>query len=133
MSTEIIEAYEALYPKFPWKKFREANRAVNWELWNGPLPSEYWTKVEPLEAYKWEGYQKGLDDIEEMLGDLPSTMYWDTDFDCLMETDPYDEESNWEESNDPDFEGEMTYFGPIEYYKIDTAKELPHDEVWKMI
>lgn len=130
---KLIEAYMEKYPKFEWAKFFDVDRAVNWELWNGPLPDNYWTYVEPLKHYEWKNWEQGLEDISEMLDELPATMYWDADFDCLMEKDPYEDGSNWEESDDPDFKGEMDYFGPQEYYRITTAEELLYTEVWKMI
>lgn len=131
--SKLIVAYKEQFPEFRWDKFFEIDRAVNWELWNGSLPDNYWTEVEPLEHYRWVNWERGLEDLKEMLDELPAEMFWDNDWDGLMENDPYDDESYWEPSEDPDFEGEMDYYGPQEYYKIETAKELLYDEVWKMI
>lgn len=84
-----------IYPDFPWDKFYEADKSVNWELWHGPLPSNYWTYVEPLEHYRWKGWEQGLEDIRKMLEDLPREVWYDGDADWVSLTDPDDDDTNW--------------------------------------
>ena len=92
------------YTDFPWDRFKECVRATNAELWYGPLGPDYWTEVDPLEHYEWRGFPQALDDIREMLEDLPSTIYVDEDDEIIGELDPYENPNNWED--DPEREGE---------------------------
>lgn len=119
-----------------WKRLKEINRALNWTVLNGPFPAEYWTDVEPLDHYKWEGDDKAVDDLREMLEKLPSTIYYDEDG-CVYTSDPYMDSDNWEDDPDEGSEddewvenaGEPTYIGPENYTEISATKLLLHKEV----
>lgn len=92
---KVREALREIYPDFPWARFYEADRAVNWELWHGPLPDNYWTYVEPLEVYQWKGYEQGLKDIQDMLDNLPSVVWYDGDAEWISLSDPDDDDFYW--------------------------------------
>ena len=119
------------YTQFPWDRFKECVRATNAELWNGPLGSDYWTEVDPLEHYEWRGFQKALDGIREMLEDLPSTIYVDEDNEIIGELDPYVNPNYWED--DPEREGEYLYYGPWDYSAVNVAEILLPREVYTLI
>lgn len=127
----IISAYKERFPDFEWDKFFEIDRALNAELWYGPLPTGYWSEVDPLEYYEWVNFQQGMEDLRDMLTSIPGEMYWDNDFEGLLNNNPYNDEGNWQSSED--CEDEMDYLGPWEYFKINTDQELLSKEVWKII
>lgn len=86
---------EQLHPDFPWDRMDEADKAVNADLWFGPMPKEYWTEADPLEHYEWKGYEQGLKDLEEMLQAIPRQMYYDADAEFLTDKNPEDDDTNW--------------------------------------
>lgn len=92
---KVREALREIYPDFPWARFYDADRAVNWELWHAPLPDNYWTYVEPLEHYEWKGWEQGLKDIQDMLDQLPSIVWYDGDAEWISLTNPDDEDTYW--------------------------------------
>jgi len=86
------------YPHFQWDRLEEINRALNWELHFGPLEPGYWVAIEPLDHYEWHGGAQALTDIQEMMNNLPVTLFYDLDFgEFAGETHPYNEDHNWEE------------------------------------
>jgi hypothetical protein len=91
----IADAIKALYPDVDWDRFEDADRALNWELWHGPLPDNYWTEVEPLEHYVWQGFQQAEQDIREMLDPVSRLMYLDRDCDFVTDMNPDDDEENY--------------------------------------
>ena len=118
---------DALVPEVDWPKFREAVRAATWELFWGPLEEGYWTEVEPLEHYKWNGWMDALDYISEELNKIP-TLYLDADFDEYTTVDPWENEDNWVEEDDPDYpDDEYRYIGPQDYYTVEPRQLLPQD------
>ena len=123
-----IQAIKAAYPDVDWNKFFEADRALNWELWHGPLPSNYWIEVEPLEHYEWKGFLQAVKDIQEMLSSIPHEVYWDCDGDWFAETNPDNIDDYWEEFVD----GEWVYTGP-DFELIEPAKILMHKETHSAI
>lgn len=102
----IAKAIKQEYPDINWDRFEDIDRAVNWELWHGPLPSNYWKDVvdedgdtlyavEPLEHYEWKGFIQADKDIRELLDPLPYEMWWDGDAEYLTDNNPEDDEYNW--------------------------------------
>lgn len=95
--TNDIRTYlKALFPDFNWHRFEELRRAMNYELWQGPMPADYWKEAEPLEHYKWKGWERAVEDIENMLSLLPTEVYYDLDTNCVLLDNPEDDEENWE-------------------------------------
>lgn len=105
-----------------WDRFDELNRSLNWELWMGPMVDDYWTEVDPLEHYKWEGFVKAEEDIREIADTFPATMWCDEDG-AIMTSDPYDDEYYWNEDG---------YIGP-EFAEFEPARILLRDEVYKQV
>lgn len=117
---------QATFPSFNWERFWEINTALNWELWHGPLPDDYWSYVEPLEHYTWAGFEKAAHDLNDMLGDLPGTLWVDADFgECVTDTNPEDDEENWVYDDDPDQE---PYWAGGEWARFE-PRDLLHKEV----
>lgn len=130
VESEVSRQIQELFPDFPWDKLKEANRALNAELWQGPLEKGYWKDIDPLDHYEWNGWQQACRDIEDMLSMLPNELYWDADFDSLLIDDPYENPDNWEEVSGQD---EMDYMGPQDYYVIPVAEYILSKEVYKQI
>jgi hypothetical protein len=136
---EQIEAVEAAFPQVDWPRLHDCDRALNWELWHGPLGPTYWTEVEPLDHYEWRGWVRACEDLEEMLADLPTEAWWDRDCDQLLTTDPYDDEQNWivvdEEGDEVEDEedGQPLYLGPEELERVDPRELVLHRETWKQV
>ena len=114
-----------MFPDIDWARFFEADQALNWELWHGVLPSDYWTDVEPLEHYKWRGCEQAEHDIRELLADLPEVLYYDEDADFLSEHNPYDDNENYTEDGE--------YVGPENVTAVDPRKQVMHTESWKQV
>jgi hypothetical protein len=144
------------YPQIDWKKFDEINRSLNWELWHGPLPSDYWTVAEPLEHYEWKGYRQAENDIREILEPLPGEMWFDLDGQSVItDSDPDNYDPYWsftcehcgmiifqEEPNgkylsyeggdcehSPDYKVEAIWTGG-DWMSFNPAKVLCHEEVY---
>lgn len=94
-NANIAAAIKVAYPEIDWDLFEDIDRALNWELWHGPLPANYWTEVEPLDHYEWKGYVQAEKDIREVLDDLPHRLYYDSDAEFVTEMNPEDDPSNW--------------------------------------
>jgi hypothetical protein len=117
------------YPHFQWDRLEEINRALNWELHFGPLEPGYWVAIEPLDHYEWHGGAQALTDIQEMMNNLPVTLFYDLDFgEFAGETHPYNEDHNWEEIDD-----ELTYIGPQEYLEVVVLDLVLYKEVRRLL
>lgn len=112
MNTATIEMIQDSYPDVDWARFFEADQALNWELWHGPLPSEYWTDVEPLEHYTWKGCERAENDIREMLDGLPAELFYNVDAEFISERMPEDEDYS-------------------EWSRVDPRQIVMHKESWK--
>jgi len=118
-----------LYPDIDWTTLEEADRALNWELYWGPLPSDYWTVAEPLEHYVWSGWTKACDDIREILDPLDQTMWYDPDSGCVTDKNPEDFEEYWLIDEDEDT---AIWIGG-EWYEINPVEIVLHVEVFKQL
>ena len=98
----VIRQIEERYPNIDFRAFFEADKALNAELWHGPLPLDYWTYSDPLEHYIWQGVEKACDDIREMLSELPTEIWIDLDCDCVVYSDPNEDEHNWHYDSEDD-------------------------------
>lgn len=121
----VISLIKSEFPTIDWNKFEDADRALNWELWHGPLPSEYWTEVEPLDYYVWNGWEKAADDIIDILSDLPEVVYYEDGCDYLLTDNP---------DNVRDFYDDETfeYIGP-EFYEINVREVLMFVETYRQV
>lgn len=128
---EIAQLIKEEFPHIDWNKFEEIDKALNTELWHGPMPSAYWTDADPLEHYTWNGYVQAEIDLRDLLDDLPSEVFLDRDFDEILLENPEDNPDNWEE--DPDNEDEQVYIGPWEYIQFDPRKVLMFSETYKQV
>lgn len=117
---KIAEAIKSAYPDIDWDRFEDADRALNWELWHGPLPSNYWTYVEPLDHYKWEGWTKACNDITEMLDSLPYEVYYSVDGEYVTDSNPEDDDGNW--SFQCEHCDEMIYICGSKWLSVDTGE-----------
>ena len=106
----IVELIKDAYP-VDWKRFQDADRALNWEYYNGPMPEGYWDDVEHLEHYEWRGYKRAVADIREMLDDLPEELFINTDAEYISEQIPEDEDFS-------------------EWARIDPRRLVMHNETW---
>jgi hypothetical protein len=127
-SSKFIAEIQLMYPDIEWSKFFDADRALNWELWHGVLPEGYWKEAEPLEHYVWKDWEKAQTDIIEILSDLPAFVYYECDTDCILLSNPEDDEANWYE----DMYGNWEWCG-YDYEKVDPRKVVMHDESYKQI
>jgi hypothetical protein len=92
----VIDAIKAYYPDIKWDLFEDIDRALNWELWHSPLPSNYWTEVEPLEYYTWKGIEQACEDIIEILHNVNETVYIFPDWEGVGFEDPSLDENNYD-------------------------------------
>lgn len=145
-----IRAIRAAYPAFNWDRFDDLNRSVNWELWHGVLPDDYWTDVEPLEHYEWAGYEQAERDLIALLADLPADVWIDhnCDAECACsDKEPEEFEECWDHTEtvvDPET-GDVTLIcgmcdgeGYVAAYLENTYRRnvwetILHEEVWKQI
>jgi len=126
---EIAKAVQEMYPDIDWPRFEEINRSLNWELWYGPLPEDYWTVAEPLEHYKWQGYMKAEDDLREILEPVNYDLWYDEDSGVVTDKNPEDDENNWihdEESDSYEWVG----YGWI---TVNAIEALTYVEVYKQV
>ena len=134
MAITIADLIKERYPDIEWDKFEDADRALNWELWHGTLPDNYWTYVEPLEHYVWRGFEIAVGDIEEILSPLPHEMWYDADCDYLTENDPEDIDENWEYIEDEDGNVvDALWLGGYSWEKINLRQKLMYEESWKQV
>lgn len=133
MKADEIRAIKEAYPDVDWDRFEDIDRALNSELWYGPLPDDYWTYVDPLDHYTWQSFDKAVKDIEEVLESLPHEVWVDKDCDPLYvtETDPEDDNANWE--IDPDGEVPDVWIGGDNWSKINVRETVMHHETWKQV
>ena len=121
----VISLIKSNFPTIDWNKFEEADRALNYELWYGPLPSGYWTEVDPLEYYVWSGFDKACDDIIEILSDLPNFVYYEDGCEYLLLENPENVQDFWNEET-------LEYLGP-EFYKINTRRTVMYVETYRQL
>lgn len=124
----IILQIEEKFPNIPWDAVFEADKALNWELWHGTLPDNYWTYVEPLDHYVWQGFEQACHDLQGMLSDLPGEIWYDYDCDAVVFSDPNDDEDNWEEED-----GEYHWIGGEWWMKLDPREVILLEETWKQV
>lgn len=131
---ELVQIIKETFPDIDWDKFEDIDRALNWELWNGPLPENYWTEVEPLEHYEWKGWVKACNDIEKILSPLPWTAWWDGESDCIDLISPDDNEMYWsdEETVDGVFFA-SDWIGPESFEEINLRQKLMHKETFSQV
>jgi hypothetical protein len=124
----VFTLIKEAFPSIDWNKVSEADRALNWELWYGPLPSDYWTECEPLDYYQWNGWEKAAEDISEMLSDLPEKIYYSEDVDIISITNPEDDEENWfvDENDNYHWQG-------FDYWKLNPRKYVLHEESYNQV
>jgi len=126
---EPANIIKEMYPNINWDLFEDMDRALNWELWHGTLPDNYWTEVEPLDHYTWVGFSQAEDDIRAILEPVASELYWDRDCDFMCENDPYDDDELWIEEEDDEY-----YFaGGDNWTKIDPREVLMHVETYRQV
>jgi len=118
---EVAVAIKQMFSDIDWDLFEEIDRSFNAELWHGPLPSEYWTEVDPLEKYVWKNCLEAEKDIVEILSDLPSEIYFD-DCGCVYLRDPAMDIDNYNEYDE--------YMGPYDYFAADPRKILMFRETY---
>jgi len=135
--SKVIELIKEMYPKVDWLAFEDCDRSLNWELWNGPLPSNYWTYVEPLEHYVWKGFEQACKDIEEILSTIPHEMWFDLDGEsCITDRHPENEDSYWNYTSvDGEHQLEYEYKnGKSRYISIEDGREyepdLHQESIW---
>jgi hypothetical protein len=124
-TTEIADQIKALYPNVSWEKFEDCDRALNWELWHGPLPYDYWTVAEPLDHYVWLGFEQAERDLREMLDPVPRIMYLDRDCDYVTETNPEDDDGNYDE--------DYNWIGSESWERIDPWEKLMFRETYRQV
>lgn len=127
---EAIRFVTDNYPQVNIAKMRDLDRMLNWELWHGPLPDNYWTEVEPCDT-PWHGFEAASKELESLLDPLPHEVWWEADFECITETDPDDDESNWEV--DPEGEEPDVWIGGESWHKLNLRRILLHIETWKQV
>lgn len=120
---EFILQMREVYPTKDWDTMLECDRALNWELWHGPLPSNYWTYVEPLEYYVWAGFEAAENYLRSWFSDLPQYVYID-DMDFVHIADPEADDENWDD--------EFNYIGPT-YEMVSFKKMVLYKEVYNQI
>lgn len=92
-----IAAVKEVWPNINWDRFEDIDRMLNMDLWYGTA-HEYFggdSPAETLEHYEWEGFEKAVKDMEEVLADLPSEAWWDGDAEWISTTNPDDDDYNW--------------------------------------
>jgi hypothetical protein len=91
----VIKLVKQQYPQVDWSRFEDIDRALNFELWYGTA-NEYWGHAEDLEHYTWEGFEKAVADIEEVLEPLPHELWFDCEGGSIVtDSDPEDYEGYW--------------------------------------
>jgi hypothetical protein len=81
MSEIAIEAEQYLKDSFDidWDCFNDIARAASYEVYYGPLGTDYWDYAEKLDYYDWCGFNKAIEDLRELLERLPSVIYYNED------------------------------------------------------
>lgn len=120
---------ENAFPNIKWDCIRDANRALNWEIWTGPCGNDYWTECDPLENYRWINTAIAIEDIKFMLEDLPSLVWIDGDCDSLSLTNPESDMDNWIHDEDR----LPIWIGGDNWIEIDPRYEVLNDKVYELI
>jgi hypothetical protein len=93
-----IEINQKLREQFDidWDRFQDISRAALYELNYGPMGVDYWTYTEPLANYEWSNWNKAIEDLNEILQDLPYTI-WYNYFDGSIYADIPQIDSDWDQ------------------------------------
>jgi hypothetical protein len=59
-----------------WDRFNDIHRAALYELYVGPLGTDYWDHVDPLDYYEWISFNKALEDLWDIIKNLPTYIYY---------------------------------------------------------
>jgi hypothetical protein len=105
MSAIDIEAQQWIRDNYniDWNKFDEIVKAASYELYYGPMEPGYWDNVDPLNFYKWSNWNKAINDIRDMMENLPVSIfynYYDDSF--VAEPDDLDRRCEFFEAIDGD-------------------------------
>jgi len=78
MSAIDIEAQQWIRDNYniDWNKFDEIVKAASYELYYGPMEPGYWDNVDPLNFYKWSNWNKAINDIRDMMEELPVSIFY---------------------------------------------------------
>lgn len=91
--TEFLIA-ETTLSKAEVNQLNDIDKALNWELWNGVLPDNYWTYVEPLGHYIWRGMNQAIADLKAITDKIPLELWHDTWGEGFSYSDPTDDIDN---------------------------------------
>ena len=91
MANIDFEAREFIKNNFDqdWDRFDEIVRVASYELYYGPMGTDYWDYVEPLDFYEWVSWVKAIEDIGDVLNELPEFIYVDVDGMFLLSEPEY--------------------------------------------
>lgn len=117
-----IAAIKEAFPDIDWDRFEDIDMSLNTELWHGTMPDNYWTEAQPLQHYRWAGFEQACKDIVDTLKDLPCEAWWDDDADILLLDDPENDEANWDED---DWIASIT--------KVDPRQIVMYPETYKQV
>lgn len=120
------------YPEFEWAKFYDLDQFINLNLWHGPNNAYLYLEDNPLE-YMPESFESACKELTEMVGEIDTTIWFDTDWDDVLEINPDEDDDNWvDDEFDPDGFGEFNpiYIGPMSVEETTVAKQLLFKEVF---
>ena len=129
---EVKCQLRGMLPDVNWPMVDDLDRAINWELWHGTLPDDYWTYVEPLERYAWRGFKQACEDLREALDSLPGTVYVD-DNDWVYMSDPSNNSEYWSTEGLDGEEVEPYWIGPESWTGVNPRKILLHKETYSQV
>jgi hypothetical protein len=125
------DAVREQFPDAPWSVIDHLDRMINWELWHGCLPDDYWTNVEPVET-PWISLQSACNRLIEAMECLPGELWWDADWGGLYVSDPEGDDGNWQPTGDEDNE-DLVWVGPERAYSFDPRQAILYAETWKQV
>ena len=70
-----------------WNRFDDIHSAAAYELYSGPMGIDYWNFVEPLDYYEWTSFNKAVEDLGEMIEDLPESIFYNMMNDSFIQSD----------------------------------------------
>lgn len=70
-----------------WNRFDDIHRAAAYELYSGPMGTDYWNFVEPLDYYEWTSFNKAVEDLGEMIENLPESIFYNMMNDSFIQSD----------------------------------------------
>lgn len=134
------------HPDAPWDAIDDLSRALTHELYYGPMPYGYWSDKEGGDALcvqPWPGWVGGCKMLSELIEVLPIELWYCHDCGSICETDPWQDQSNWEREceghpNDGtgDCDGtcvEPSYIGPDDVQTVPTIEALFDKELWRYL